>query len=215
MTEAANICATTYGRVYDFYIEREWLSRPLTRAAWGINVAPMYEAIKQLGDCDDGMTIADVPSGGGLALRGLSRDQNVRFLAVDIDSQMLTRTKQKATKRGLTQVETIKADMRDLPLETASIDLLCTFSGIHMISDPERAIAEFARVLKPGGRMLGSSFVGDGSRRQRKIFERTERQGGAQLAADAAAIECMLQAVGFTDVRATGRGVAVFEARRA
>ena len=215
MAEAANICATSFGRVYDFYIEREWLSRPLARVAWGIDVAPMYEAIKQLGDCGDGMTIADVPSGGGLALRGLSQGQNVRFIAVDIDPQMLTRTKQKAAKRGLAQVETIKADMRELPLETASIDLLCTFSGIHMISDPERAIAEFARVLKPGGRMIGSSFVGDGSRRQRKLFDRTERQGGAQLAADAAAIKGMLQAVGFTDVRATGRGFVVFEACRA
>jgi SAM-dependent methyltransferase len=215
MSEATNQCAGAFGGVYDFYIEREWISRPLARAVWGVDVGPLYAAIDELAECSDGITVADVPCGAGLALRALRHEQDLRYLAVDIEQRMLERTEAKATARGLAQVETIQADMRDLPLESASVDHLCSFSGIHMINDPERAIAEFARVLKPGGSLIGSSFVGNGSRRQRKLFERAERTGGPKVPADSAAIKAMLEAVGFAEVGADGHGFAIFRARLA
>jgi ubiquinone/menaquinone biosynthesis C-methylase UbiE len=84
-----------------------------------------------------------------------------------------------------------------------------------MINDPETAIAEFARVLKPGGRLVGSSFVAEGSRRTRLLFAAGARRGLAVPPAGGATIARWLAAAGLTDVEVSGRGFVVFHARRA
>jgi ubiquinone/menaquinone biosynthesis C-methylase UbiE len=213
MGDARNQCATAFGAVYSFYIERPRLARAIGRVQWGIDLAPMYERMAVIGAARAGAVIADVPCGGGVALRALDPGQDVRYLAIDIDDRMLERTRARAAERGLRQVETLKADMRDLPLDDASVDLLCSFSGLHMIDDPQRAVAEFARVLRSGGVLAGSSFVEAGTRRQRLLFRAGERQGIAKPPPDGAAIEGWLRDAGLTDVEVSGRGFVVFYAR--
>jgi SAM-dependent methyltransferase len=215
MSEARNQCATSFGGVYDFYIERPRLSRLIGRVMWGIDLRPMYEQIETIGGVDEGAVIADVPCGGGLALRGLRPDQPVRFIGVDIDPKMLARMHDKAEARGLRAVESIEADMRELPFEDASIDRLYSFSGLHMINDPELAVAEFARVLKPGASLVGSSFVADGSRRKRFLTEREiKRVGIARPPRDAAAVSRMLESAGFESIEIAGSGFVNFSAVR-
>lgn len=214
MTEAMNQCATGFGGVYDFYIERPWLSKLIGRGVWGIDLAPMYASIDSLGDLSDGVTVLDVPCGGGLSLRSLRRGQSIRFLAADIDPKMLDRTRSKSRSRGLVQVETIEADMRHLPIGDSSVDHLCSYSGLHMINDPEVAIGEFARVIKTGGTIAGSSFVGDGTRRKRLLFKMGERRGIAKAPADGSTIERWLEDAGFTDIEVRGRGFVDFRATR-
>ncbi|HEY6780213.1 MAG TPA: class I SAM-dependent methyltransferase, partial [Thermoleophilaceae bacterium] len=119
----------------------------------------------------------------------------------------------KAAKRGLAQVETLEADMRRLPLADDSAELVCSYSGLHMIDDPEAAIAEFARVLKPGGQLLGSSFVSDGTRRQRVLFGAGERRGYAAPPRDGVTLRRLLEAAGLQDVKLDGHGFVVFSAR--
>lgn len=58
-------------------------------------------------------------------------------------------------------VELITADMRALPLATASVDVVVSSLAIHNIPDGPgrmRAIAEAARVLRPGGRLVVADF---------------------------------------------------------
>jgi SAM-dependent methyltransferase len=214
MAEAKNQCATSFGGLYEFYIERPWLTRAIGRCVWGVDVAGMYASMEVISRQADGSTVVDVPCGGGLALRGLRSAQEVRYIAIDIAPDMLARTRAKAAARGVRSVETVEADMRRLPLPEASADLLCTYSGLHMINDPETAIAEFARVLKPGGRLVGSSFVAEGSRRTRLLFAAGARRGLAVPPADGATIARWLAAAGLTDVELSGRGFIVFQARR-
>jgi SAM-dependent methyltransferase len=214
MPEAKNQCATSFGGLYEFYIERPRLSRAIGRCLWGVDVAGMYASMEIIGRQADGSTIVDVPCGGGLALRALVPAQDVRYVAIDIDPAMLARTRSKATARGLRAVETVEADMRRLPLPDAGVDLLCTYSGLHMINDPETAISEFARVLKPGGQLVGSSFVATGSRRTRLLFAAGARRGLAVPPADGATIVRWLEAAGLTAIEIDGRGFVVFRARR-
>jgi ubiquinone/menaquinone biosynthesis C-methylase UbiE len=69
--------------------------------------------------------------------------------------------------------------MTELPFDDAEIDLFLSYSGLHMIDEPQRAIDEIARCLKPGGRVIGTAFFSGGSRRARWIFEAGNRRGHA------------------------------------
>ncbi|MGH2959378.1 MAG: class I SAM-dependent methyltransferase, partial [Solirubrobacterales bacterium] len=162
---------------------------------------------------EDGAVVADVPCGAGLALRGLAPGQDVRLIGVDLDPTMLDRMRAKAAARALDQVELLEGEMRELPLPDASADHLISFSGLHMINDPERAVAEFARVLKPGGTIVGTSFVWAGARRKRFLWKLEERRGIAVPPADAAAVESMLAEAGFDRITVTGNGFVNFRAQ--
>lgn len=175
----------------------------------------MYASMAALRTLPPGTTVVDVPSGGGVALRELAPGQDVRFIAVDLSPTMLRRLERKAAQRGLARVETIEADMRSLPLPDASADVVCSYSGLHMIDDPEHAIAEIARVLKPGGRLLGSSFVDAGARRKRWLFHAGARRGHAIPPRDAATLRRLLEDAGLEDVEVAGDGFVVFRARAA
>lgn len=64
----------------------------------------------------------------------------------------------------------MQADAADLPLPSDSADLFLSFWGIHCFNDPPAALAETARVLKPGARLIGACFVcGSDSLRQRAL----------------------------------------------
>ena len=181
---------------------------------WGSDVRPMYASMRVIGAMPAGATIVDAPCGGGVALRGLRPDQDVRFVAADIEPAMLRRVEAKAAARGLTQVETVEADMRALPLPDASADLFCSFSGLHMIGDPQAAVAEIARVLRPGGQLVGSSFVAEGTRRQRFVFSRAAHRGQGPPLHPATELAGWLREAGLADVTVSPGGFAIFRARK-
>jgi demethylmenaquinone methyltransferase / 2-methoxy-6-polyprenyl-1,4-benzoquinol methylase len=78
------------------------------------------------------------------------------IVAVDFSEQMLQvgQAKLKATD----PVKCVVADARELPLEDNSVDaILCAF-GLRNVPEVEKAIAECARVLRPGGRLVVLDF---------------------------------------------------------
>jgi ubiquinone/menaquinone biosynthesis C-methylase UbiE len=163
--------------VYDFYIERDWLMRLIGRVVWGIDASVLYTSMEAISQASDGAMIIDVPCGGGVALRALRPDQDVRYIAVDVSEKMLERAKRRAKRRSLNQVEFAVADMRTLPFADGEADLVVCYSGLHMLDDPEPAVRELVRCLKPGGELIGTTFLAEGSRRQRALFE-LDRRGG-------------------------------------
>lgn len=176
---AHNVCAGPFGSFYDFYIERPRLMRLLGRAVWGIDASSLYTSMEAIGRAAPGSTIVDVPCGGGVAFRALSPGQDVRYIAADLCPKMLGRAERRARKRSLDQVETVAADMCALPFADAEVDLFLSYSGLHMVADPEGAVREIARCLKPGGELVGTTFFADGSRRARALFALGARKGHA------------------------------------
>ncbi|HVY77906.1 MAG TPA: class I SAM-dependent methyltransferase [Solirubrobacterales bacterium] len=211
---AVNVCAGPFGAFYDFYIERPWLMGLIGRAIWGIDASVLYSSMAPIERAGPGSTIADVPCGGGVALRALRPGQEVRYLAGDLDPKMLRRAERRARRRSLDQVELVAADMTDLPFADAEVDLFLSYSGLHMIHRPERAIAEIARCLKPGGRVVGTAFFADGSRRARWLFEAGRRSGHA-LPPAREEVAAWLAAAGLAGVEIGPEpGFAAFSARR-
>jgi ubiquinone/menaquinone biosynthesis C-methylase UbiE len=124
-----------------------------------------------------GATIVDVPCGGGVAFRALSPEQDVRYIAVDLSPKMLKRAERRARARSLQQVELLEADMTELPFADGEVDLLLSYSGLHMVPNPREAVAEMARCLRPGGQLIGTAFFSDASRRARAIFKAGSYRG--------------------------------------
>ena len=98
--------------------------------------------------------VVDVGCGWGGSLRKLqARFQPQRLVGIDIAPKMVEAATLEAAKLG-PQVEVIKANSAALPLADASVDLLFCHQTFHHLVDQDAAIAEFFRVLKPGGTML-------------------------------------------------------------
>jgi ubiquinone/menaquinone biosynthesis C-methylase UbiE len=166
------------------------------------------EAISKMGD---GATILDVPCGGGVAFRALRPDQEVRYIAGDLSTEMLTRAERRAEKRGLDQVEFAVADMRALPFADGVADLFLSYSGLHMVDDAEAAVSEIGRCLKPGGALIGCTLLSEGSRRQRALFAVGQRLGQFTLP-HVSDLRLWLKAAGIVDpVIEPASGFAVFQ----
>jgi ubiquinone/menaquinone biosynthesis C-methylase UbiE len=53
----------------------------------------------------------------------------------------------------------VRADAADLPFADAGFGAVVNLAALDLYPDPSRAVAEAARVLRPGGRWIASSFV--------------------------------------------------------
>jgi SAM-dependent methyltransferase len=151
---------------YDSVIEHEHLARLLGRLIWGIDTSGFYRELARLADEPDGIKILDIPCGGGVAFRGLRPEQRVRYTAADLSPLMLRRARAEAERRHLDWIEFAEADVEVLPFEEASLDLCITYTGLHCFPHPAAALAEIARVLRPGGRVRGTCLVKGGGARQ-------------------------------------------------
>jgi ubiquinone/menaquinone biosynthesis C-methylase UbiE len=148
--------------VYPWLVEHDRVGGLAWRAGTGSDLSLMRKTAAEIGDLPRGARVLDVPTGSGVALRGLRPGQAIDYLAVDISATMLGRTRAAATRLGVAdQVTTTVADVGALPFADASFDLVVSLTGLHCFPDPRRAIDEMARVLAPGGVLTGSSLFTD------------------------------------------------------
>ncbi len=211
MAHERNICAGPFGAVYDFYIERPRLARLVLGAMWGVDPRPFYRSLAAVAEVPDGATVLDVPCGGGVALRGLRSDQRVRWIGVDVEPAMLERARRRAARHRSVEPRLIEDDMYRLPQEDATVDLCLSYGGLHCVSEPRAALAEMARCLRPSRRLLGSTFLAQGSRRQRLLLG----NGDFGSTGSAADLRQWLRDAGLADMSIDREdGLAVFSALR-
>jgi SAM-dependent methyltransferase len=84
-----------------------------------------------------------------------------RVIGLDVLPAMLERTQAAAAEAGLANVETLEGDMEAIPLPDASIDHVISNGVINLSARKARALAECARVLRPGGRLTVSDLTVD------------------------------------------------------
>jgi ubiquinone/menaquinone biosynthesis C-methylase UbiE len=98
--------------------------------------------------------VVDVGCGSGRSLPKLrDRFQPQELIGVDIDPHMLEMARAEAAEAGVV-VRLLEASSSRLPLPDASADLLFCHQTFHHLVEQEQALAEFLRVLKPGGVLL-------------------------------------------------------------
>jgi demethylmenaquinone methyltransferase/2-methoxy-6-polyprenyl-1,4-benzoquinol methylase len=108
-------------------------------------------------------TILDICCGTGdmtMALLNLRPTGSKPILAADFSPEMLSRGAKKfgqpgvgARRPGQPYAEPIEADALHLPIKTASLDLVVSAFGFRNLANYAAGLAEFRRVLKPGGQL--------------------------------------------------------------
>jgi ArsR family transcriptional regulator len=78
---------------------------------------------------------------------------------VDMSHRMLTVARANLERAGVGNVNVRQADAQALPFEDGCADLVTIHQVLHFIDEPERVLAEAARVLRPGGHLLIVDFA--------------------------------------------------------
>jgi phosphatidylethanolamine/phosphatidyl-N-methylethanolamine N-methyltransferase len=106
-----------------------------------------------------GGRILEVGVGTGISLPGYS-SQN-RIVGIDISEPMLRKAQERVTELSLDYVERLEVmDAEHLLFPDASFDVVVAHYVISTVPDPEAALDEFARILRPGGEIILVSRVG-------------------------------------------------------
>ena len=108
-----------------------------------------------------GSTVVDVGSGGGtdLLLAAIASGPDGRAIGVDMTESMIARARAAAAEAGLSNVEIRHGDALELPIESASTDVVISNGVLNLTPDKRRAYSEVFRVLRPGGRFLYADIV--------------------------------------------------------
>jgi phosphatidylethanolamine/phosphatidyl-N-methylethanolamine N-methyltransferase len=102
---------------------------------------------------DHGPRLLEVGVGTGLALRGYRSDMEVT--GVDYSTEMLAKARAKVQNEGLHHVKELRQmDARTLDFPDDSFDAVAAMHLVSVVPEPERVIAEMARVVRPGGKVV-------------------------------------------------------------
>jgi SAM-dependent methyltransferase len=104
-----------------------------------------------LGLLDDRWTVGDLGCGTG-ALSAALAPYVDRVVAVDASTEMLAAAKERLADAR--NVDLRAGDLESLPVEDATLDAAVLFLVLHYVADPAAVLAEAARALKPGGRLV-------------------------------------------------------------
>jgi len=128
------------------------LNRALT---FGIDVLWRRRALAMLAAVAP-VRILDLAAGtADLSIGAARRFPSARVTGVDLTPAMLEIGRAKVARAGLTdRVELVEGDALALGFPDASFDVVTCAFGFRNFPDVDRALAEAARVLKPGGRLL-------------------------------------------------------------
>jgi ubiquinone/menaquinone biosynthesis C-methylase UbiE len=110
-----------------------------------------------------GMTVLEVGPGNGTYTAAAARriGNTGKLITIDIEPKMIERIKNKAKEEGITNIDARVADVYELPFEDGYFDMVYMITVIGEIPEPERAMLEFHRVLKPDGTLVFSELFLD------------------------------------------------------
>ena len=99
------------------------------------------------------MVIADLGAGEG-AFSLLLAQRAKKVIAVDSLRQNGRSRPRAGARHGVKNLEYRLGDMEEVPIDDGEVDLVFFSQSLHHALHPERALAEAARILRPGGRIV-------------------------------------------------------------
>lgn len=105
--------------------------------------------------------VVDLGTGTGRVLEVLA-DCARRGIGVDLSHDMLKYARSRLERSGLADFQIRHGDLYNLALEDGIADAVTVHQVLHYLHEPERAVAEAGRLLRPGGRLLIVDFAPHG-----------------------------------------------------
>lgn len=106
-----------------------------------------------------GGRILEVGVGTGISLPHYSKSS--RIVGVDISDAMLDKARERVRRLKLDNVEAIEVmDAEDLAYPDSSFDVVVAQYVVTAVPNPERALDEFVRVVRPGGEIVITTRIG-------------------------------------------------------
>lgn len=159
---------------------------------------------------DDEWTVADLGCGTG-AMSAILAPHVKHVIGVDASQEMLDAARARLSEA--TNIEFRQGSLEALPVVPDSVDAATLMLVLHHLASPADALAEAARILKPGGRVL----IVDMTSHEKEEYR--QQMGHVWLGFSEEQVQKMLTAAGFTRVKvhalppaATAKGPALFAA---
>jgi len=140
-----------YDRIAPYY---DFVERVIGRALTGVDMTRGRQEIVDLLGLRPALPpntrLLEVSPGPGVFQPLLRRavGEAAEIAALDLSLGMLRQCRLRHDNLG---VALIHGNAQHLPFAEASFDALFHFGGVNLFNDPERALGEFARVVRPGG----------------------------------------------------------------
>lgn len=146
--------------------------RAADAAAYFEQVAPQWDRIRSLYVSESAVEAAieraagpgpfqrvvDLGTGSGRMLTLIGKRAKMA-VGLDLSQNMLNIARANVTRAGLDKVELRHGDIFATRLPAASADLVLVHQVLHYLADPAAAVAEAARLVMPGGRLLIIDFA--------------------------------------------------------
>ncbi len=97
-----------------------------------------------------GKNILDIGCGNGNIIKMLETQRPGHYYGVDLSSEMIKEAEKRVSKKVVLKL----ADVVSLPFADESFDILICNASFHHYEEPEKAISEMNRVLRPGGALI-------------------------------------------------------------
>jgi ArsR family transcriptional regulator len=141
------------------------------------------------------LVVADLGAGEGASALLLAQRAK-KVIAVDSSARMIEFGREQAQRHGVKNIDYRLGDMEEIPIGDDEVELVFFSQSLHHALHPERALAEAARILVPGGRIFVLDLL------RHRFEEARELYADEWLGFSEAELESMLQNAGFVNVEA-------------
>ena len=124
--------------------------------SFGVDYYWRYRLVKEM-SINKGQQILDVATGTGDVVFKLA-PRCKEAIGIDIAANMIDLAENKKKKKKIDNIQFLVGDAEELPFKDSSFDSITIAYGYRNISDPEKALGEFNRILKNNGKLFILEF---------------------------------------------------------
>lgn len=156
-------------RYDDALTARKWWSKLYIDLFWRVDdIAISQRILSHLplsGTADATLKVLDAPCGTMVfTLPYYKQMKHAEIVGLDYSTAMLEKAKQSVQEEVAVPVTFCQGDAANMPLESDSFDVIVSLNGLHAIPNKLGTLDELSRVCRPGGQLIGCSYIKGGKR---------------------------------------------------